>query len=78
MSARASHLDAKTTPRWHWQHLSTTLVEGDSRAARRTLWLLIVAAALLLGLYVALLGPTYAIAGALGLAAAYLVLRSTR
>ena len=64
--------------RWRWQQLSAALVAGDPATARRTLWRLIVLAGLTLGLYVAFLGPTYAIAGALALAAAYLVLRSTR
>lgn len=71
-------LGARPRRWWDWRRLSAALVEGDPRATRRTLWWLIGLAAAALGLYVALLGPTYALAGAVGLAAAILVLRSTR
>jgi hypothetical protein len=71
-------LGARPRRWWDWRRLSAALMEGDPRATRRTLWWLIGLAAAALGLYVAVLGPTYALAGAVGLAAAILVLRSTR
>ncbi len=78
MSVTAWPKTPAAPPRGRWQRLTNTLIEGHPRRARRLLWAILIAAALALGLYVALLGPTYALAGAVALAAAYQVLRSTR
>ncbi len=68
---------ATATATWA-NRLEAWLLPADSRLARRHQAVFAMGLAVLLGLYVALLGPTYAVAGALAATAGYLVLRSTR
>lgn len=69
---------AAAAPRTWVSRLEAWLVPIDPARALRRQVVFAIGLALLLGLYVALLGPVYAVAGAVAAAAGYLVLRSTR
>jgi hypothetical protein len=71
-------VDGVSAPPTWANRLEAWLVPADSTRAWRHQAIFAGGLALLLGLYVALLGPTYAVAGAIAAAAGYLVLRSTR
>lgn len=71
-------VDLSGAPRTWANRLEAWLVPADPARAMRHQALFAAGLALLLGLYVTLLGPTYALAGAIAIAAGYLVLRSTR